>query len=88
MTAFDFARVRVTSRAWDAMKRRDVAPEDLADVLRAPDVAESHNGRTRFVRGPLAVVVAVDPDGAPVVVTVLLRSRAQWGDDDTIRRAC
>ncbi|GGL93882.1 hypothetical protein GCM10010129_42250 [Streptomyces fumigatiscleroticus] len=53
MTVFDFSRVRVTRHAWDAMKRRDVAPEDLADVLSAPEIREPHKGRTRLVRGPV-----------------------------------
>jgi hypothetical protein len=66
------------------MRRRAVEPEDVADALRDPDIREPHKGRTRYVRGSLAVVVAVDPDGAPVVVTVLLRSGAKW-DDATAR---
>lgn len=76
----ELAGIRLSRHARDVMRRRRVDPEDVADVLLEPDVTEPHGAARRYVRGPLAVVLATDP--RPVVVTVLLRSGAAWTDAD------
>lgn len=79
--------LRLSGHARDAMRRRDVWPEEVARVLVAPDVVTADGaGRRRYVAGDLAVVVA-DEDSGPLVVTVLLRSRSRWTDEDCRRRS-
>ncbi len=79
--------VALTHHARRVMAERDVEPEEIAEALRRPDVSEPHEGRRRFTRGPLSVVVAESADGRrAVVVTVLLRRRASWSDADARNR--
>lgn len=66
------------------MRRRGVSPEAVGEAIRCPDVTEPHDGRRRYIKGSLVVVVA--EDGA--IVTVLLRSGATWDDLDVVNRAC
>ncbi|MFF0790214.1 DUF4258 domain-containing protein [Streptomyces spiralis] len=76
---------RFTKHALAQMAKRDVSPEEVGEAIRRPDGTEPHQGRTRYVKGSLCVVVAAD--GA--IVTVLLRGRATtWDDHDVINRAC
>lgn len=81
-----FSDVRLTRHALDVMRSRDVEPEEVADVLRTPEIVEPHKGDRRFVRGPLAVVVRDLADGTALVLTVLLRSGARWTDADARAR--
>lgn len=80
-------RLRVTGHAWAAMRRRDITPEELALILRRPSVTEPHAGRYRLTRGGLTAVVAIDPDGTTVVISVLARNAHQWSDSDVRGRA-
>jgi hypothetical protein len=83
----NLSRLRVTAHAWAVMRRRDISPEELALILRSPSVSEPHQGRYRLTRGGLTAVVAIDPDGTTVVISVLSRSAAQWTDSDVRGRA-
>ena len=77
----------LSAHARRVMAAREVEPEDLADALAAPDLTEPHEGRRRFIRGPLAVVVEESADGRrALVVTVLLRRRSTWTDSDARTR--
>lgn len=73
--------LRCTPHLLAKLRERDIAPEEVAECLRRPDVIEPHMGRRRFVRGSLVVVVA--HDGA--LITVLIRSRTAW--DSTVARS-
>lgn len=78
----------LSSHAVSTMRRRDVWPEEVAAALTHWDVREDEGaGRVRFVLGPLVVVLADADTAAPVVVTVLLRSREQWTDADAVARS-
>ncbi|CAL9298749.1 hypothetical protein SUDANB148_02962 [Streptomyces sp. SudanB148_2056] len=79
-------RLRVTAHAWKAMRKRDITPEELAEILRRPAVSEPHKGCVRLSLNGLTAVVATDPDGTSVVVTVLSRNAEQWTDRDVINR--
>lgn len=63
-----------------AMRARDIDAAEVADCLRRPDIIEPHEGRRRYVKNGLVVVVA--HDGA--LVTALLRSRETW-DNAAVR---
>lgn len=67
-----------SKHALTTMVARGVTWPEVVEAYRNPQVVEPHKGQRRYVRDGIAVVVA--PDGA--VVTVLLRSSAQWDDDD------
>lgn len=82
LTADELRRVRFTHHALTVMKRRDISPEEVANALADPQIVEPHQGKRRFVRDGLAVVVA--PDLA--IVTILLRSSVQWTDADARAR--
>lgn len=69
---------RFSGHALEVMEARNVSPEAVGAAIREPDVVEPHQGRRRFVKGDLVVVVG--PDG--VIVTVLLRDRAEWTAKD------
>lgn len=82
----DLERLHITRHAWQAMKDRNVTPEQVVAVLRDPAVTEPHMGRRRFVKGDLAVVV--DDDGVLLrVVTVLWRRGQQWTSESMAARA-
>ena len=74
--------LRITRHAVRAMAERGVEVEDLVGALRAPVVVEPHEGKRRFVGENGLVAVIAGPDERPVLVTVLLRRRDQWDDDD------
>ncbi|MGX4690750.1 DUF4258 domain-containing protein [Streptomyces sp. JNUCC 63] len=82
MTDEELLTLRITPHFLDVIARRDISPAEVADCLRRPDIVEPHDGRRRFVRGRIAVVVAAD--GA--LVTALLRDRAHWTDADARNR--
>lgn len=87
-----WASLTLTRHALDAMRRRLVEPEDLAEVLRDPATVETAGrgprgeSRWRFTRGDLCTVVAVHPGGRAAVLTVLLRSSDRWTDADVAAR--
>jgi hypothetical protein len=64
------------------MEARGVTWAEVVETCQRPHVVEPHQGRRRFVRDGLAVVVAEDG----TVVTVLLRASAQWTDGDARAR--
>lgn len=64
------------------MAARGVSWGEVVTAVTHAEVSEPHQGKTRYHRGSLCVVVA--PDGT--VVTVLLRSTDQWTNDDARRR--
>ena len=74
--------LRITRHAVRAMAERGVEVEDLVGALRSPVVIEPHEGKRRFVGANGLVAVIAGPDEWPVLVTVLLRRREQWDDDD------
>ena len=77
--------LRITRHAVRAMGERGVEIEEVAEILKRPSIVEPHDGKRRFVGNGLALVIA-GPDEAPVLVTVLLRERRQWTDEDARRR--
>lgn len=58
------------------MAARGVRWGEVVSTVSQVEVTDRHDGRTRYFRGALCVVVADDG----TVVTVLLRSQAQWDD--------
>lgn len=79
------SRLKVTGHARAAMRDRDVRPEEVIAVLRAPEVVEAHEGRERYVAHGLVAVIAWEGE-VPVLVTVLLREGRQWTNADARRR--
>ncbi|MGI5511138.1 hypothetical protein [Streptomyces sp. CA-106131] len=78
-------QVRKLSRhAAEVLVRRDIPVSELADVFRRSAGTERHEGRWRVV-GRNGLVAVLSDDG--VIVTVLLRSAAQWTDSDVRGRA-
>lgn len=75
----------VTRHAIRVMAERGVEIEEVVEILRFPSVVEPHDGKRRFVGNGLALVIAGD-DEEPVLVTVLLRERRQWTNEDARRR--
>lgn len=64
---------------------------DVRDILENPQVVEVHNGKYRYVKDQLAIVVAfpqlhtrIRPGQIenPVLVTILLRVQEKWSDED------
>lgn len=82
VTREDLRHLRCSRHALDTMRRRDISPEEVADVLLRPQVVEPHRGRYRYVRDGLTVVLAKDL----TIITVLLRSGSQWTDADARNR--
>ena len=64
------------------MSARGVSWGEVVETVTRAEISEPHDGKTRYHRGALCVVVA--PDGT--VVTVLLRSLIQWEDCDVRAR--
>lgn len=58
------------------MNARGVTWAQIVEACTRPHVIEPHQGRRRFTRGDLVVVVADDS----TVVTVLLREQDTWND--------
>lgn len=73
--------IKITKHAFSVMAKRDIDADDIADALRRPEVVEEHEGKLRFTKNGVCVVVA-EENGAATVVTVLLRERDQWTDAD------
>ena len=73
-----------STHALEVMERRGVAWGEVVETCEQASIIEPpHEGRRRFHRGALCVVVAEDG----TVVTVLLRESRQWTDEDVRRRA-
>ena len=81
----NFRRLKFTQHAVRAMGERGVEVEEIAEILRRPEIVEPHAGKRRFIGHGLAIVVA-GPDSNPVVVTVLLRRGGQWTNEDARKR--
>lgn len=78
--------VRFTRHALSVMKSRDVTPEEVIEIIRNPDVTEPSEGQRRYVANGLAV--AVDVRYNPyVVITVLMRNREQWTNENVRTRS-
>lgn len=76
----------VAAHAFKAAAARGVEIEEIVEILRRPEIVEPQDdGRRRFVGKGLALVVA-GTDDRPVLVTVLLRRRDQWTDEDARKR--
>lgn len=74
-----------TKHAQEVMRRRRIPKDEVIEAVRNPVQTEPHDGKIRFVGdNGIAVVVAKTPK-AFVIVTVLLRRSAQWGDKDAWR---
>lgn len=82
-----------TKHALEVMNLRDVTVTEVEEVLRYYDnryPSTTHRGRPApnnwvYQKGGLGVVVdTTDPQ--PVVITVLLRSRTPWNDEDARAR--
>jgi arginyl-tRNA synthetase len=55
-------------------------------ALEKPSVVEQNgDGRARYVRGDIAIVVQGYSTDRPVLITVLLRQQDQWTDEDVRR---
>lgn len=74
--------LRPSPHALCVMKDRGVEWREVVDTVRLYEVTDSHQGRRRFYRGPLCVVVAEDG----TVVTVLLRVQHRWKNEDARKR--
>lgn len=75
----------ITHHAREALEARP-AP-DLAETLTRPVVIEPHEGKRRFVGRLGLVAVVAGTDERPILVTILLRRRGAWTDEDAQRRA-
>lgn len=75
--------LRPSAHALETMTRRDVSWSEVIEACEHPTIAEPpYQGRRRFHRGTLCVVVAEDG----TVVTVLLRGAHQWDDEQARQR--
>lgn len=77
--------LRLTNHAREVMKRRNISWDELVEVIERPDIIEPHQGKKRYVKGKLCVVVAPSLHGK-VIVTILLRDQNQWSDEDVRKR--
>lgn len=78
--------IRLTRHAREVMAARGVTFDEIAEVLARPEIVEPHQGKRRFVRDGVVVVVAEGHRGEKVVVTVLFRRSEQWTSEDMRRR--
>ncbi len=78
-------RIRLPEHARDVMKRRQVSFEQLVEIISNPDIIEPHQGKRRYVKDNLCVVVASSLHGK-VVITILLRKNDSWTDNDARNR--
>lgn len=76
----------LTEHARQVMKRRAITFETIVSIVRDPSIIEPHDGKKRYVRDDLCVVIATDKRGFKVVVTILLRVQDQWTDADVRSR--
>lgn len=76
--------IRLTAHAQRVMCERGVSFSEVEKAVSRPQIVEPHEGRRRFIRGDLVVVVADDrrPGGSDLfVVTVLWRKLDRWTSD-------
>ena len=79
--------VKLTRHAREVMILRDFAPEEIADVLREPEIIVPNRGLWHVKRGEITVVAARSEDDSVTVVTVLLNRLDQWTNADAVQRA-
>lgn len=72
-----------SAHALKVMAARGVMWGEVVSTVSRAEVIDHHDGRSRYFRGALCVVVA---DADSTVVTVLLRASHQWTDADARRR--
>ena len=82
----DFLPISFSEHARRVMRARGVGVAEVFDVLTGADVVEVTTKGERYARGTLTVVTARER-GRRIVVTVLLRSRDPWTDEDARHRA-
>ena len=76
--------LRPSGHLMSRLEPRGVSWSDVVATITGAEVSwRGHHGRTVYQAGDLAVVVTPDL----VVLTVLLRSEAQWNDDMIRARA-
>lgn len=77
-----------TQHSRNMMRARDITPQQVFDIMLDPEIIENQEGRLRFVRRGLVVVLGSKKhrhNNWPIV-TVLLRERKQWTDKDVRER--
>lgn len=80
---WDLDEVRLTRHFVVKREDRGVPWSAIAATLKRPSIIEPHGGQKRIVRGRLCIVVAVDREETPVLVTLLLRGQeGHWTDED------
>lgn len=82
----EYASVSLSGHAKQKMRDRDIAPEELAELLTKPQIVEPSRGNLRLTRDELCAVVALDDDRNATVITILLRQLGAWTDDDIRNR--
>lgn len=82
----EFSSLTLSGHAKQKMRDRDIDVDELAACLRSPQIVAPSDGRLRLIRDDLCAVVALDHDGAAVVVALLLRQLGQWTDEDMRNR--
>jgi hypothetical protein len=94
----DQLNISLSEHARDVMRRREVTFDEVAEIIRWPQIREVSTGygnltrrgqHFRYVVENLAVVVAEERRGDQIfrtVVTVLLREDGQWSDEDVRTR--
>jgi len=78
-------RLYLSNHAREVMKRRQITWDEVVATVERPDIIEPHQGKKRYVKGTLCVVIAPSLHGN-VVVTILLREQKQWSDEDVRNR--
>lgn len=79
-------RIRLTHHARQAMARRGVDLDDVADAIRDPQLSTRRaDGQHLYSRGPITVVT-VDDGTHMVILTVLLFDADRWDDQTAAHR--
>lgn len=86
MRRLDLTEVYPTAHMVRVMGERGVQWSEVATALSSPHVVEAHQGRWRYVRGDLVVVVAGLESCRPALVTVLWRRGHQWRSGEMRQR--
>lgn len=77
--------IYLTGYARKRMLERDVTFHEVEETLARPEIVEpDKDGRRKFKRGELCIVVADERDRL-TVITVLWRRQHQWSSDEMRR---